>query len=410
MALGRNLKIAIRTLRSHALRSVLTLSGVVIGVGALITMVAVGDGAQAIITESIRSLGSNLLLIQPGMRMEQGVQLGAGAALSVSADDAIAIENELPSVISAAPYVSGNVQVIAGNRNWATRVAGVTPNYLATRDWEIDQGEPLLPEHEDQAGKVTVLGKTVADALFDKENPIGKSIRVGGLPVTVIALLKEKGQSPAGVDQDDIVFVPLSTAKLRIIGRNPVKPRAVDGIVVRVFSEQAMAETLEEVRALLRQRHGLLPNMSDDFIIQNLAEIMAIGQQATRQFTLLVAILASVSLVVGGIGVMNVLLVSVSERTREIGLRLALGARRRDLRRQFLTEAIVLSSLGGVLGIGLGIITAFAVTQVLGWNTVVRPQAILLGFGSSALIGLIFGSLPAFKAARMNPIDALRTE
>jgi putative ABC transport system permease protein len=407
---GRNIKTAIRGLRSHKLRSTLTLLGIVIGVAALITMVAVGDGIKARIESSIESLGSNLLLVQSNARVSRGASSMSGNAATLTIGDAAAIGEEISTVKFSAPYVTSVVQVVVGNRNWSTTVAGVMPNYLSVRDWEVIDGQPMSPGHITQTSKVAVLGETVRAQLFGDEDAVNQTIRIRNAPFTVIGVLDRKGRNPAGADQDNVIFVPMSTAKIRVIGRQGPRMDGVDGILVKVFSDQAMDSSSREVEALLRQRHRLATNAGNDFTIQDYAALMAVGKEATRQFTLLVSLLASVSLIVGGIGVMNVLLVSVSERTREIGLRLSLGARRSDIWRQFLTEALTLSSLGGLIGILIGAFCAAIITYAVGWETLIRPQTLLLGFFSSAAVGSVFGFFPAWKASRLNPIDALRTE
>ena len=403
-------RIAVRALRVNKLRSALTMLGIVIGVAAVITMVAVGAGAQARVAEQIQSLGANVIIIWPGTVNQGGVRLGAGAQATLSEDDAWAIQREIPLVEVVAPYVRGNAQVVYSNLNWWTGIIGVTPEYLPARDWEVIAGRALTQEEVDGAAKVALVGQTVARNLFGEEDPLGQVIRIKKVPFTVIGLMDRKGQNTWGQDQDDQILIPLSTAKTKVLGGNQAKGRAVGAMTIKVREASLMKEAEEEVRGLLRQRHRLQPSQDDDFNVRNLAEVLESQEAASRVLTMLLAAIASVSLLVGGIGIMNIMLVSVTERTREIGLRMAVGARGRDILTQFLVEAVTLSLIGGAIGIGAGLLGSYGIAYFAEWRTLLQIDSILIAFGFSAAVGVFFGFYPARKAAGLNPIDALRYE
>ncbi len=403
-------RIAVRALRVNKLRSALTMLGIVIGVGAVITMVAVGAGAQARVAEQIQSLGANIIIIWPGTVNLGGVRLGAGAQATLSEDDAWAIQREIPLIEVVAPYVRGNAQVVYSNLNWWTGILGVTPEYLPARDWEVISGRALTQEEVDGAAKVALVGQTVARNLFGEEDPLGQVIRIKKVPFTVIGLMDRKGQNTWGQDQDDQILIPLSTAKTKVLGGNQAKGRAVGAMTIKVREASLMKEAEEEVRGLLRQRHRLQPSQDDDFNVRNLAEVLESQEAASRVLTMLLAAIASVSLLVGGIGIMNIMLVSVTERTREIGLRMAVGARGRDILTQFLVEAVTLSLIGGAIGVGAGLLGSYGIAYFAEWRTLLQIDAILIAFGFSAAVGVFFGFYPARKAAGLNPIDALRYE
>jgi len=403
-------RIAVRALRVNKLRSALTMLGIVIGVGAVITMVAVGAGAQARVAEQIQSLGANIIIIWPGTVNLGGVRLGAGAQATLSEDDAWAIQREIPLIEVVAPYVRGNAQVVYSNLNWWTGILGVTPEYLPARDWDVISGRALTQEEVDGAAKVALVGQTVARNLFGEEDPLGQVIRIKKVPFTVIGLMDRKGQNTWGQDQDDQILIPLSTAKTKVLGGNQAKGRAVGAMTIKVREASLMKEAEEEVRGLLRQRHRLQPSQDDDFNVRNLAEVLESQEAASRVLTLLLAAIASVSLLVGGIGIMNIMLVSVTERTREIGLRMAVGARGRDILTQFLVEAVTLSLIGGAIGVGAGLLGSYGIAYFAEWRTLLQIDAILIAFGFSAAVGVFFGFYPARKAAGLNPIDALRYE
>jgi putative ABC transport system permease protein len=410
MTLLASTRIAVRALRVNKLRSALTMLGIVIGVGAVITMVAVGAGAQARVAEQIQSLGSNLIVVLSGSASAGGVRLGSGSQLTITEDDAWAIQREIPSVEAAAPAVRGGAQIVYGNLNWGTAILGVTPEYFTARDWAVVSGRALTQEEIDGATKTALIGQTVALNLFGDSDPLGQVIRIKNVPFAVVGVLDKKGQTTWGQDQDDIIMIPLSTAKKKVIGQSQANARSVGSISVKVREASMMKAAEEDLRALLRQRHRLQPYQDDDFWIRNLAEVLESQEASSRVLTILLAAIASVSLLVGGIGIMNIMLVSVTERTREIGLRMAVGARGKDILTQFLVEAVTLSLIGGMIGIGFGLIATYAIAHFAAWRTLVDPRAILVAFGFAAAVGIFFGFYPARKAAGLDPIEALRYE
>ncbi len=399
---------ALDSLRANALRSALTMLGIVIGVAAVIAMVAVGAGARETVLAQIRALGANLIVVIPGNVTIGGVRLGAGARASLTQDDALALEREIDAIEAAAPTARGQVQAVAGGVNWSTWLLGVTPAFFVARDWEVAQGRGFEAEEQDRGAQVVLLGETVARMLFDEVDPVGETIRLRNVPFRVVGVLGRKGQTTGGQDQDDVVVAPLRAAQQRILGVNRANARAVGSITLRLRDGEDATETEEQIRALLRQRHRLAAAQEDDFLLRNLADIAATRDASARTLSWLLAAIATVSLLVGGIGIMNIMLVSVTERTREIGLRLAVGARRRDVMLQFLIEAATLAALGGAVGAALGLVAARAITLLAGWPTLVAPEPVLLAVGVSALIGIGFGFYPARRAACMDPIEALR--
>ncbi len=403
-------QLALTALAANKVRTGLTMLGVVIGVGAVVTMVAVGTGARSQVEEQIRSLGSNLIIVMSGSITASGVRLGTGSQLTITEDDAKAMEREIDAVQIAAPVVRGGVQVVTSNANWLTVVFGVTPEFLEARDWPTAAGRAVVQDDVDGATKVALLGQTVAQNLFGDADPIGQTIRINKVPLTVVGLLSRKGQSTQGQDQDDAILVPLSTAKKKLLGTSQANARAVGAILVRAREASAMKGSEVEIRALLRQRHHLQPGQDDDFTLRNLSELVESQAAASRVLSLLLAAIASVSLAVGGIGIMNIMLVSVTERTREIGLRRAVGARRRDILVQFLIEAVTVSLAGGVLGIALGILASWSIAYFVEWPAPVQARAVLPAFLFSGAVGVFFGFYPARRASRLNPIDALRYE
>jgi len=405
-------RIAVRALRVNKLRSVLTMLGIIIGVGAVITMVGVGAGAQARVAEEIRSLGSNLIIVLAGTVTSGGVRLGTGSKVSITEEDAWSIQREVPSVQVAAPSVQGKAQdgqIVYGNLNWTTLVQGVTPEFFVAREWDVAAGKPFTEEDVEGATKVALVGQTVVVNLFAHADPLGQIIRIKHVPFTVIGVLDRKGQSTFGQDQDDVILVPLSTAQ-RLISSKKVKIGSVNSISIKVRDPEAMKEAEEQVRGLLRQRHRLKATDPDDFWLRNLSEILQAQEESSRVLTMLLAAIASVSLLVGGIGIMNIMLVSVTERTREIGLRMAVGARSRDILGQFLVEAVTLSLIGGLIGVGLGLTGAYGAAYVAEWRTLIQFEAILVAFGFAGTVGIFFGFYPARKASRLDPIEALRYE
>ena len=404
------LRIALRSLRVNKLRTALTMLGIMIGVGAVIAMVSVGSGAQARVAEQIQSLGSNLIIVLSGSSNAAGVRLGQGSQLTITEEDAAAIAREVPLVQVAAPSSRGTAQVVYGNLNWSTGVQGVTADYFEARDWPVESGRPILSEDVDGATKVAVIGQTTAQNLFGDLDPLDQIIRIKKVPFTVVGVLSRKGQSSWGQDQDDVVVIPLSTAKKKVLGVSQANARSVGSISVKVRPDENMSEAEAQIRALLRQRHRLQPAQDDDFWLRNLSEVLQTQEESSKVMTYLLAAIASVSLLVGGIGIMNIMLVSVTERTREIGLRMAVGARGRDILTQFLVEAVTLSLIGGVIGIVLGVGGSNAISYLAEWRTVLSPQAVVLAFGFAAAIGIFFGFYPARKASRLDPIEALRYE
>ena len=403
-------RIALRSLRVNKLRSALTMLGIIIGVGAVITMVAVGAGAQARVAEQIQSLGSNLIIVLSGSVTSSGIRMGTGSQQTITEDDALAIAREVPAVQVAAASVRGTSQVVYGNLNWSTVIQGVTPDYFEARDWPLLTGRPFGPEDMDGATKVALLGQTTALNLFAEADPLGQIIRIKKVPFTVVGVLERKGQNSWGQDQDDVILMPMSTAKKKVLGKSNSNPRAVGAISIKIRPEEDMQEAESQIRELLRQRHRLQPYQDDDFWLRNLSEVLQTQEESSKVMTYLLAAIASVSLLVGGIGIMNIMLVSVTERTREIGLRMAVGARARDILGQFLIEAVTLSLIGGAIGIALGLGGANALSYFAEWRTVVAAEAIAVAFGFAAAIGIFFGFYPARKAARLDPIEALRYE
>jgi putative ABC transport system permease protein len=401
---------AVDALQVNKVRTALTMLGVIIGVGAVVTMMAIGAGAQARVAEQIRSLGSNLIIVLSGSITSGGVRLGSGSQLTITEEDARAIQRDVPSVHVAAPVMRGGVQVVFGNSNWSTALQGVTPEYFQAREWDVVSGRLLTQEDVDAASKVVLLGQTVADNLFGGTQPVGQTIRIKKVPCTVVGLLARKGQSTQGDDQDDTLIVPLSTAKKKILGVSQANARSVGAILIKVGDAGRMDEAAQEIHELLRQRHHLQPNDDDDFALRNLAEILASQEAASRVLSLLLAAVATVSLVVGGIGIMNIMLVSVTERTHEIGLRRAVGARRTDILRQFLVEALFVSLAGGLIGIVLGIIGSYAIGYMFQWSVLISFGAVVPAFLFAAAVGIFFGYYPARKASLLKPIEALRYE
>ena len=404
------IRIALRALRVNKMRSILTMLGIIIGVGAVITMIAIGSGAQAQVEEQIKALGTNLIVVIPGSVTSGGVRMGAGSRSSLTEDDAYAMQRELADVQAAAPALRGTGQLVFGGTNWSTQFYGVTPEYFEVRNWVIATGKAFDPADVTGAGKVVLLGETVARSLFGDSDPIGQVVRVRKVPMEVIGVLERKGQSLQGQDQDDVILMPITTARNRILGGNQAKLRSVGTISVKVRDGADMAHAEAELSTLLRQRHRLQPGQPDDFTLRNLAEVLGAREESTRVMTMLLAAVASVSLLVGGIGIMNIMLVSVTERTREIGLRMAVGARAKDILSQFLVEAVTLALVGGMCGILLGIGGSFAIAHFAGWRTDLDVNAIVLAVSFAAAVGVFFGFYPARKASRLLPIEALRYE
>ncbi len=402
------IKISLRALRVNKMRSALTMLGIIIGVGAVITMLAVGAGARQQIDAQIASMGSNLLIVLPGSTTSGGVRMGAGTQPTLSMGDSDAILKECPAVAYVAPVLNGVAQVIYGTQNWSTGVTGTSPSMLDVRDWPVAEGRAFTDDDVRSATKVCLLGQTVVNNLFGSNDPVGQIVRIKNIPFTVIGVLSVKGQSMVGQDQDDVIYVPVTTAQKKLFGTT--FPGMVRIIMVKAKSADDLSVAEKEMTSLLRQKHHIGPKQDDDFTVRNLTQMMQVAEQATMVMTLLLGAVASVSLLVGGIGIMNIMLVSVTERTREIGIRMAVGAKTWDIRLQFIVEALTLSLIGGIAGIILGMSGSELLSAIAGWSTVVSVFSIILAFGFSGIVGIFFGFYPAYKASLLDPIEALRHE
>ncbi len=399
------LRIALRALARNKMRSVLTMLGIIIGVAAVIAMVGVGQGAQRKVQEQIQSMGTNLLFISSGNVTSGGVRMGVNATKTLVEDDMKAILREVPTVAAAAPGSGTQSQVVYENQNWSTRITGTEPAYVDIRSWPMASGSIFTQDDVNRAAEVAVLGDTVKQNLFGTSDPVGQTIRIGNLPFQVVGVLTAKGQSGMGQDQDDTVLVPITTLQKKITGQDWLQ-----FIMVSATSQPASYAAQQQITALLRDRHRIRPGQDDDFMVRNLADIAQLADQQAEVMTMLLASIAGVSLIVGGIGIMNIMLVSVTERTREIGIRIAIGATEQDVQRQFLTESVVLSLLGGAVGILVGVGASLLITRVLGWAVSVSAAAILAAVVFSMAVGVFFGFYPARKAAKLDPIEALRFE
>jgi putative ABC transport system permease protein len=402
-------KIAFRALRRNAMRSLLTILGVIIGVASVIAMVSIGQGASLAVQEQIARMGNNMLIILSGSTTQGGLRMGAGSRAALRRSDVKAIQRDCPAV-SAVTYNLRQVrQIVVGNQNWGTAVNAVTPAYQFVRDWPLTAGRFLSQQDEDRGAMVAVLGQTVVENLFGAgQDPLDQIIRIKNMPFRVIGILAPKGQSTQGTDQDDTVLIPFTTAERRVFGVSA--SRSVGVIMVSAVSPEAIPEAIRQIRALLRERHRLKSGQEDDFTIRNLADVAATAESTNQSMRILLASVASVSLLVGGIGIMNIMLVSVTERTREIGLRMAVGAKRRDILMQFLLESVVLSTIGGLCGVLVGVVCSQLVTSIAEWPTTLPVETILLAVVFSAAVGVFFGFYPARQAARLDPIEALRYE
>jgi putative ABC transport system permease protein len=403
-----SLWIALRALMVNKMRSALTMLGIIIGVGAVIAMIAVGSGAKKRIEEQIAGMGSNLLMVMSGSSTSGGMRFGAGTVPTLTVDDAKAMQTEIPAIKYTAPTITGVAQVVYGNQNWSTIIFGTTPEGLIIRDWPLASGRFFTQQDVDGTTKVCLLGETVVENLFGGVDPVGQIIRIKNVPFTVIGVLAPKGQSTWGQDQDDIIFVPLTTAQKRLFGMQ--FPGMVRVIAVQATGPEVMQEAEDQITDLLRQRHHIQISQDNDFTVRNLTEIMSAAEESASVMSLLLGAIASISLIVGGIGIMNIMLVSVTERTREIGIRIAVGAKGRDILLQFLIESLVLSLIGGILGIGIGLVGTLVLATLTQWPTLFSIQAILLAFLFSGSVGVFFGFYPARKASLLNPIEALRYE
>jgi putative ABC transport system permease protein len=390
------------------MRSALTMLGIVIGVGAVIAMLAIGAGARERVSEEIDSMGSNLLIVFSGSTSSGGARMGAGSEPTITLQDAEAIKRECPAVLDVAPSHSGTAQVVYGNQNWSTVVIGTTPSLLDIREWQIVAGRPLTEQDDRSIAKVCVLGKTVVDNLFGGIDPVGKVVRIKKVPFTVIGVLRSKGQTMMGQDQDDIIYVPILTAQKKLF--RPLFAGMIQFMMIKGRSMDELEDGQQQIEELLRQRHRIGIHQQDDFTVKNLTQMMQTAVNIARIMTLLLGAIASISLLVGGIGIMNIMLVSVTERTREIGIRIAVGAKTWDIRLQFIIEAVTLSLIGGGIGIIFGQAGSIAVAKLAGLPVIISPLSIAVAFGFSAAVGVFFGFYPAYKASLLNPIDALRYE
>lgn len=405
---GEILHVSLRSLRANKMRSALTTLGIVIGVAAVVAMFAIGTGASRNVEAQLASMGTNLLVVRSGSTTSGGLRMGYGAAPTLTFEDVDAIVKECPAVGKAAPTAAGTVQIVYGNSNWSTRAEGTTPPMLDIRNWTIGSGRSFNSSEVRSAAKVCLLGQTVADNLFGNEDPVGKIVRVKKIPMVVVGVLGKKGTNAMGQDQDDTILMPITTAQKRVFGSR--FQGKVSSILVQAADAASIQAAIGQIDSLLTERHRIRSEEEKDFTVMNLAELMEAAAQSTKTLSFLLAAVASISLLVGGIGIMNIMLVSVTERTREIGIRMAVGARRPDILLQFLSEAVILSVLGGVTGILLGIIVSSLIGHFAGWPTVISPLSIALAFGFSAMVGIFFGYYPASKASALDPIEALRYE
>ncbi len=401
------IKVAFRALGRNKLRSVLTMLGIIIGVGAVIAMISVGQGAQEKVQEQIRSIGTNIMFVWPGSISSSGARMGAGAAHTLNEEDVLAIERECPTVAAASPIVRSSAQIVFEDQNWFTQVQGTNEEFPRIRDWPVQAGEFFTPGDVRTSARVIVLGKTVADYLFLGINPIGQMVRVHDLPFKVVGILASKGQSTSGTDQDDTAVMPFTTVQKKLLGQTIYH---INAAMISAVSPKATYIAERQITDLLRQRHRIREGQPDDFMVRNLTDVAETAEETNRIMTLLLGSIAAVSLIVGGIGIMNIMLVSVTERTREIGIRMAIGARPGYIRMQFLTESVVLSMTGGIMGIFTGTGLAVTISRVLTWPTLVSALSVVISFGFAALIGIFFGYYPARKAAALDPIEALRYE
>ena len=400
--------IAIRAIKANKMRSILTSLGIIIGVAAVIVMLSIGNGAQITIQKEMKSMGSNLIMIRSGTSTSGGQRMGHGSQPTMKASDGDAIEEKISSIKIAAPVLSDAGQIVYGNANWSTSITGTDNRYFQIKEWDLAYGRYFSETDIKNAGKVAILGTTVVKELFGDLDPLGRTIRVKGIPFTVIGVTESRGQSGPGMDQDDTIYIPLSTAQKKVTGIE--FPDMVKMIMLQAVDAQSTYTSQEEIRALLRQRHNLGANKEDDFVIRNLTQMMEMMENSTKVLTILLGSIASISLIVGGIDIMNIMLVSVTERTREIGIRMAIGAKSWDIRLQFLTEALVLSLIGGLIGVIIGLIGSWAISMFSSFNAVVSIFYVLLPFTVAGLVGLFFGFYPAYKASLLNPINALRYE
>jgi len=400
---------ALRILGRNRLRAGLTMLGIVIGVGAVIAMVSIGEGAKKAVQAQIATMGTNVIIIWPGSTTVSGVRGGQGGAVTLTVSDALDLKKKLPLLSDTGWAKREVMQIVNGNRNWNGSINGISPSYLTIRDWSFSSGGPFTQADLDSAARVALIGQTIADNLFDSgEEPVGAVIRIKNVPFRVIGVLAPKGQSAQGSDQDDVIFIPFSTAERKVFGTSFLG--SIGAMFASTDRTEDLPEAVEQIRDVLRARHRLQSEQSDDFTVKTQVDIGKVQEGTSQTLTLMLFSIASVSLLVGGIGIMNILLVSVTERTREIGVRMAVGAKRRHIVMQFLIEAMTLSLLGGAVGIVVGIVGAKLTTVIAGWPTIISSDVIVVAFFFSLVVGLFFGLYPANKASRLNPIEALRYE
>ena len=402
------LKIAIRAIEANKMRSVLTSLGIIIGVAAVIILLSIGNGTQQSIQNEMRSMGTNLVMIRSGSSTSGGARMGRGSQPTLKNGDADAIQEKIPAIRLVAPVMNDSGQVVYGNANWATSIVGTDNRYFQIKEWDLAYGRFFSNNDLRTANKVAILGQTVAKELFGDIDPLGKTIRIKGLPFIVIGTLTARGQSGPGQDQDDMIYLPLSTVQKKVAGTQ--FPDMVNQLMLQANTAEDTYNSQEEIRVLLRQRHNLGINKDDDFNIMNFTQFMEMMQNSSQTMTIFLGFIASISLIVGGIGIMNIMLVSVTERTREIGIRMAIGAKTWDIRLQFLMEALILSLIGGLIGVVCGILGVYILPKITSITAVLSTFYVLLPFGFSGIVGLIFGFFPAYKASLLNPINALRYE
>ena len=401
------IKVAVRALNRNKLRTALTMLGIIIGVGAVIALVSIGQGAQSMIQDQINSMGTNMMIIVPGNVFFGGASMGAGAASTLTEEDVQAMLKEIPTIAAGSPIVRASGQMVFGNQNWFSQIQGTNEKFPLIRNWMVERGAFFTDLNVRSADRVIVLGKTVADKLFPGVDPIGQMIRVHNLPFRVVGVLVAKGQSMVGQDQDDVAVVPYTAAQRKLLGQ---QIPSINQAMISAISPEASSVTEKQVADLLRQRHKIQPGQTDDFTVRNMTDVAQTSAQVTTLLTVLLGSIAAISLIVGGIGIMNIMLVSVTERTREIGIRMAVGARPNYIRLQFLAESLVLSLVGGFIGVIIGGSLAALVARVLGWPTLVSFLSVFVSFVFATAIGIFFGYYPAHKAAGLDPIEALRYE